>query len=88
MCNTAKHVQNVCRPVVHRDLKSANILLAKKGADGTVLRTGNVLKIADFGLARDFSQTTKMTQEGTVSWMAPEVLRTGRSQLPNVVTLS
>ena len=50
---------------------------AKVDPDGGVLAAGNVLKISDFGLARDFNQTTKMTQEGTVAWMAPEVIRSG-----------
>ena len=34
-----------------------------------------VLKITDFGLARDINHTTKMSTAGTYPWMAPEVIR-------------
>jgi len=55
-------------PVLHRDLKSANILMAESGAR---------LAIADFGLARyQESGREKMTAEtGSYRWMAPEVIR-------------
>lgn len=45
--------------IIHRDLKSHNVLVAH---DGT-------LKLCDFGLVR-----TKTTQAGTPSYMAPELL--------------
>jgi len=54
-----------CSPrVVHRDLKSSNILL---GSDYAV-------KIADFGLSREVHQTHAMSRVGTLQWVAPEVL--------------
>jgi len=54
-------------PVLHRDLKSANILLA---ADS------DRLAIADFGLARYQENQKKMTAEtGSYRWMSPEVIR-------------
>jgi len=54
-------------PVLHRDLKSANILLAEGGQR---------LAIADFGLARYQAGDKKMTAEtGSYRWMAPEVIR-------------
>lgn len=34
-----------------------------------------MLKITDFGLARDINHTTKMSTAGTYPWMAPEVIR-------------
>jgi hypothetical protein len=40
--------------------------------DGLPRLEGNVLKIADFGLARKFVQTTRMTAEGTYAWMVCE----------------
>jgi hypothetical protein len=54
-------------PVVHRDLKSLNVLL---DASGTI-------KLCDFGIARLREHTFVNTQHiaGSPSWMAPEVLR-------------
>ncbi|KAJ5076861.1 serine/threonine-protein kinase sty8-like [Anaeramoeba ignava] len=56
--------------VIHRDLKSGNILITKE----------NHLKIIDFGLARYKAGATDITTEmsiniGTFNWMAPEILR-------------
>jgi serine/threonine protein kinase len=52
-------------PVLHRDLKSANILLDES----------YTAKVCDFGLSRLKSQDRSMTGNcGTVQWMAPEVL--------------
>ncbi|XP_048502354.1 serine/threonine-protein kinase STY17 isoform X2 [Beta vulgaris subsp. vulgaris] len=51
--------------IVHRDLKTANLLM---GADGAV-------KVADFGVAKVQTQSGIMTAEtGTYRWMAPEVI--------------
>ena len=36
---------------------------------------GNVVKITDFGLAREIEHTTHMSGAGTYPWMAPEVIR-------------
>ncbi|XP_015279398.1 PREDICTED: mitogen-activated protein kinase kinase kinase 11 [Gekko japonicus] len=60
-------------PVIHRDLKSNNILLAEYVDDGDV--SGKTLKITDFGLAREWHKTTKMSTAGTYAWMAPEVIK-------------
>jgi serine/threonine protein kinase len=61
--------------VVHRDLKSANVLLANAGVDSEVQTLGNVLKITDFGLARKFvGSLNESGSFGTCQWMAPETV--------------
>lgn len=53
------------RPILHRDLKSPNLLV---DANYTI-------KLSDFGLARVKAHVQTMTGNcGTVQWMAPEVL--------------
>mmetsp|Transcript_37282 Transcript_37282/g.42584 ORF Transcript_37282/g.42584 Transcript_37282/m.42584 type:complete len:730 (+) Transcript_37282:202-2391(+) len=52
-------------PVLHRDLKSANLLLDES----------YTTKVCDFGLSRLKAQERSMTGNcGTVQWMAPEIL--------------
>ncbi|KAF4111728.1 hypothetical protein G5714_008759 [Onychostoma macrolepis] len=60
-------------PVIHRDLKSNNILLAEHVEKDSI--EGKTLKITDFGLAREWHKTTKMSTAGTYAWMAPEVIK-------------
>ncbi|KAL6226960.1 hypothetical protein ACLB2K_000919 [Fragaria x ananassa] len=51
--------------IVHRDLKTANLLMDEH----------EVVKVADFGVARVQAQSGVMTAEtGTYRWMAPEVI--------------
>lgn len=60
-------------PIIHRDLKSINILILEAIENHNLADT--VLKITDFGLAREWHKTTKMSAAGTYAWMAPEVIR-------------
>ncbi|NXB26629.1 PAK3 kinase, partial [Rhagologus leucostigma] len=63
------------RQVIHRDLKSSNILL---GMDGTV-------KLTDFGFCTQLTleQDRQSSMVGTAHWMAPEVV-TGSPYGPKV----
>ncbi|KAF7668934.1 hypothetical protein LDENG_00269400 [Lucifuga dentata] len=60
-------------PIIHRDLKSSNILILQPVERDDL--GGKTLKITDFGLAREWHQTTKMSAAGTYAWMAPEVIK-------------
>eukprot|EP00300_Choanocystis_sp_HF-7_P015860 c19203_g1_i4.p2 GENE.c19203_g1_i4~~c19203_g1_i4.p2 ORF type:complete len:208 (+),score=38.85 c19203_g1_i4:427-1050(+) len=52
-------------PIIHRDLKSLNLLVDDNWT----------VKITDFGLTTAKEASNTMTQCGTPQWMAPEVLR-------------
>ncbi|CAG0912743.1 unnamed protein product [Notodromas monacha] len=60
--------------ILHRDLKSSNVLIYEMLVDGDDLRR-KTLKITDFGQAREWSKTTRMSTAGTYAWMAPEVIK-------------
>lgn len=61
-------------PVLHRDLKTENLLLFQ-GEDGKLL-----LKVADFGFAKVRLHTVTLTgQAGTPLYMSPEMLREDRN---------
>jgi serine/threonine protein kinase len=83
----ARAVQHAhAKGIVHRDLKPANILLADGGgepmdacdptAGSGPLRAGGVLKITDFGVAKQLETAATVTAEGvavgTPQYMAPE----------------
>ncbi|KXZ48406.1 hypothetical protein GPECTOR_28g813 [Gonium pectorale] len=59
--------------IVHRDIKPENVLFAE----------GQVLKLADFGLAIDLKEERANTRAGTLDYMAPEVLRCPTKKTPD-----
>jgi serine/threonine protein kinase len=62
-------LHNQTPSVLHRDLKSSNILLTKT----------KQAKIADFGMSRFDTDRVKDKNIGTISWRAPELLKKGAS---------
>ena len=64
-----KHLHD--HDVIHRDLKSANVLLA----------SGWVAKLCDFSTARELTHTTTTEQTGTYRWMSPEIMRSATAKI-------
>ncbi|ETW03280.1 TKL protein kinase [Aphanomyces invadans] len=55
-------------PIIHRDLKSSNVLLSEDFE----------AKLTDFGTSRELSDEHTMTAEiGTLAWIAPEIMLGG-----------
>jgi serine/threonine protein kinase len=60
------YLHNMNPPIIHRDLKSHNLLVARDWR----------VKVADFGLSKVLEHAVAtLTACGTPSWTAPEVIR-------------
>ncbi|RLN44596.1 hypothetical protein BBO99_00003646 [Phytophthora kernoviae] len=62
------YLHSLDQPILHRDLKSRNILL-NEDLDA---------KVTDFGVSREIATETMTTGIGSSLWMAPEVMTGGR----------
>jgi len=58
--------------ILHRDIKSENILIASNGT----------IKLADFGLAINLSKDQPVSRVGTLDYMPPEIVALPRSGAP------
>ncbi|XP_031107966.1 serine/threonine-protein kinase STY13-like [Ipomoea triloba] len=64
ICRAMEHLHS--NGIMHRDLKPSNLLLTDD----------KIVKLADFGLAREEAETEMTSEAGTYRWMAPEVFNT------------
>ncbi|KAL3669730.1 hypothetical protein V7S43_005110 [Phytophthora oleae] len=68
VCHSLTYLHSLASPVLHRDLKSRNILLSRS-LDA---------KLTDFGISKENLDQTMTAGVGTSLWMAPEVMLGGR----------
>jgi serine/threonine protein kinase len=78
------------RRIVHRDLKSANILVASLTAAPELEYSSEPrlnAKLADFGLSKTKNSSTRYSRQtlntGTRKWMAPEVFEISEDEIDN-----
>ncbi|GMG15318.1 unnamed protein product [Phytophthora fragariaefolia] len=64
VCHALTYLHSLSTPVIHRDLKSRNILLTRAFE----------AKLTDFGISRESLDQTMTAGVGTSLWMAPEVM--------------
>ncbi|CAF1209362.1 unnamed protein product [Adineta steineri] len=69
------YLHTLSKPIIHRDIKSHNVLMTKKNG-------GFLVKVGDFGLAKIRRETSQQSVYepvfGTLPWKAPELLRIAR----------
>lgn len=63
-----RHLQAVTPPIIHRDLRSPNVLMVSRDPNAPV-----VAKVADFGLAQSVAPLVSGAL-GTWQWLAPEIV--------------
>jgi serine/threonine-protein kinase Chk2 len=78
MCHSVNYLHS--QDVVHRDLKPENILLLN-GDDETRI------KICDFGVSKDMTQSELQSFCGTLNFMSPEILEAYRDVYSNKVDI-
>ncbi|HVA81950.1 MAG TPA: protein kinase [Candidatus Binataceae bacterium] len=70
ICDTLAYLHNLSPPVIYRDLKPSNVMIAAHGQ----------VKLIDFGIARHFAPMQNATMIGTQGYAPPEQYR-GRVEL-------
>jgi len=76
------YLHTINPPVLHRDLKSLNILLSEPVSG---LKDFPLAKISDFGVSRVMGEGMVTGNIGTCHWMAPEVIKNEPYGLPSDV---
>jgi proto-oncogene tyrosine-protein kinase ROS len=75
MTKGINYLHTLLKPIIHRDIKSHNVLMTEN-------TRGFLVKIGDFGLAKIRHETSQQSTHGpvvgTLPWKAPELLRMGR----------
>ncbi|CAM4947577.1 unnamed protein product [Rotaria socialis] len=75
MIKGVNYLHKLPKPIIHRDIKSVNILMTDNVK-------GFLVKIADFGLAKIRHETSRQSSHGplvgTLPWKAPELLKMGK----------
>ena len=66
----------ISKNIIHRDLKPRNILLKY------ITKNQFIVKIADFGLSREFNNISFSTYVGTPLYMAPEIYNQKGNYMP------
>lgn len=64
IANALTYLHSMSPPIIHRDLKSKNVLLSEQLS----------AKLTDFGVSRERAENTMTVGIGTSLWMAPEVM--------------
>uniref|UniRef100_A0A8C5UGV1 Mitogen-activated protein kinase kinase kinase n=1 Tax=Malurus cyaneus samueli TaxID=2593467 RepID=A0A8C5UGV1_9PASS len=73
LVNWAVQIARHALPCINLQTPSFAVLLLEKMEHDDICN--KTLKITDFGLAREWHRTTKMSAAGTYAWMAPEVIK-------------
>lgn len=76
------YLHSVHPPVLHRDLKSLNLLLTE---EINTPEDSSTVKITDFGVSRVLTEETMTGKIGTSHWMAPEIFNDLPYGLPSDV---
>ncbi|CAF4628027.1 unnamed protein product, partial [Rotaria sp. Silwood2] len=75
MTKGINYLHTLPKPIIHRDIKSLNILMTNS-------LNGFLVKVADFGLAKIRHETSRQSSHnpsvGTLPWKAPELLKMGK----------